>query len=518
MSHGYAIISVYDKTGIVDFARQLETLDIGIIATGATNKVLREAGIESTEVSDYTDCPEMIDGRVKTLHPKIHAGILHTACQAHMDEIDAMDIPSIDLVVSNLYPFRHARKIEDVTDDEMIEMIDIGGPTLIRAAAKNFSRVGVVCDPSDYDAVIRELMLTGGNLSMTTRRNLAAKAFKKVALYDYSIYDYFNKSTDNIPFDDDEFLMAFEKVSDLKYGENPHQQAALYRRLDEKQLFPDYVEFLGSKDVGFCNYLDAEGALSVMCEFERDRPFAVIVKHANPIGAAYGDTELEAFERARGVDEMSAFGGIIAINGRVNIELAKKIKEVLFHILMADDYDPDALELLTKNKNRIVMKLHPAWREAEQMDSEIKLLRTATLIQEWDALFTPMDEWNIVTDNEPEQSIKDDLWLAWRVCKHIKSNAVLLAKNGQTIGTGAGQMSRIDSFKIAVDKAGDNVKGSVVASDAFFPFEDSVELAHEAGIVAIIQPGGSIRDKHIIAKCNELGIAMVFTGNRHFRH
>jgi phosphoribosylaminoimidazolecarboxamide formyltransferase/IMP cyclohydrolase len=518
MATRFALISVYDKTGIVEFARRLSQLDFGIIATGTTHKTLTEGGVNAVEVSEYTGSPEMFGGRVKTLHPKIHAGILHKQSVEHLEELSSYEIPSIDLVVCNLYPFRDARKKPDAEEDDIIEMIDIGGPTLIRAAAKTHHRVGVVCDPSDYDDILKELTITGGILSDSTRHYLAAKAFKLIALYDYCIYDYFNKSEDRNIFIDDEFLLGFEKVADLKYGENPHQLANLYRRIDERQVFPDYVDILSGSEIGFCNYLDCEGVLSIMCEFNEDKPFAVVVKHANPIGAAFGETPMDAFKRARGVDEMSAFGGIIGITGKVDMNLAKTIKEIMFSIIMASDYDVDALELLSKRKSRIIIKLKPNWRDAEQTEREIKILRTSVLVQDWDALFTPLSEWKIVTKRVPTPKEEDDLWLAWRVCKHVKSNAILLAKDGQTIGTGAGQQSRIDSFKIAIEKAGENAKGAIAASDAFFPFEDNVELAHSAGISAIIQPGGSIRDKQIIEKCDELGIAMVFTGRRHFRH
>lgn len=518
MSSRFALISVYDKTGIVDFARHLEQLDFGIIATGTTHKALQEGGIDSIEVSEYTGFPELFEGRVKTLHPKIHAGILHKDDPAHYEELASLDIPSIDIVVCNLYPFRNARKKAGVSDDELIEMIDIGGPTLVRAAAKNHDRVIVLCDPSDYDSVIKELSELDGKVSDATRRNLAAKVFRKMALYDFCIYDYFNQSLNHNPFDDDEFLVGFERVETLKYGENPHQGGNLYRRLDEKQLFPDYVTILCGTQIGYCNYLDADGALNIMREFEAGKPFAVVVKHSNPIGAARADNELDAFKHARGVDEMSAFGGIIGINGKVNIELAQTIKEVMFHMIMADDYDEDALKLLSKKKSRIVIKLAKGWRDAGKLPKEIKVLRSGILMQEWDDLFTPVDQWQIVTKREPSADERRDLWLAWRVVKHVKSNAILLAKDHRTIGTGAGQMSRIDSFNIAIQKAGDNVQGSVAASDAFLPFEDNVEMAHKAGITAIIQPGGSIRDKHVIAKCDELGLTMVFTGKRHFRH
>ncbi|MFH1514260.1 MAG: bifunctional phosphoribosylaminoimidazolecarboxamide formyltransferase/IMP cyclohydrolase, partial [bacterium] len=398
------------------------------------------------------------------------------------------------------------------------EMIDIGGPTLLRAAAKNFDRVGVICDPSDYDTVIKELTMLGGKLSENTRRDFAAKVFKRIALYDYSISDFFDKSIAHNSYIDKEFLQAFERVETLKYGENPHQTGELYRCLDEEQLFPDYAKILSGSQIGYCNYLDANGALNIMREFEADIPFAIVVKHSNPIGAAQADTEHNAFKFARGVDEMSAFGGIIGINGKVNLDLAKTIKEIMFHMIMADDYDDDALKLLSKKKSRILIKLLNGWRQVKLPPKEIKVLRSGILLQEWDEIFTPIEEWDVVTERKPSEQERQDLWLAWRVVKHVKSNAILLAKNRRTIGTGAGQMSRVDSLKIAIEKAGENVKGSVAASDAFFPFEDNIEIAHKAGITAIIQPGGSIRDKHVIAKCNELGISMVFTGKRHFLH
>lgn len=518
MSAKFALISVYDKTGIVELARHLEQLDFGIIATGTTHKTLMDGGIDSTEVSEYTEFPELFDGRVKTLHPKIHAGILHKDDPDHYEELASLEIPSIDIVICNLYPFRDARKKPGITDDEMIEMIDIGGPTLIRSAAKNHDRVIVICDPSDYNPIIKELTELSGKVSDKTRRNLAAKVFRKIALYDFSIYDYFNQSLNHNPFDDDEFLVGYERIETLKYGENPHQDGNLFRRLDEKQLFPDYAKILSGSQIGYCNYLDANGALNIMREFEAGNPFAVVVKHSNPIGAARADNELDAFKHARGVDEMSAFGGIIGINGKVNIELAQTIKEVMFHMIMADDYDDDALALLSKKKSRIVIKLAKGWRDAGLPPKEIKMLRSGILMQEWDELFTPVEQWQEVTKRKPSEDERRDLWLAWRVVKHVKSNAILLAKDHRAIGTGAGQMSRIDSFNIAIEKAGDNVQGSIAASDAFLPFEDNVEIAHKAGITAIIQPGGSIRDKHVIAKCDELGMAMVFTGKRHFRH
>ena len=518
MASRFAIFSVYDKSGIVEFARFLTRLDYGIIATGATHQYLKNNGVDSIEVSDYTGSPELFEGRVKTLHPKIHAGILAKDCVEHMEELARLDIPTIDIVVCNVYPFREARMKEDITDEELIEMIDIGGPTMVRAAAKNFARVAVVCDPNDYPDLMREMEMLEGKLSEKTRHELAAKAFRKIALYDFSIFEYFYSSIGREVTDDEAFLTGYEKIEPLKYGENPHQSGYLYRMLDRKQIFPDYVEVLGGGQIGFCNYLDADSAVNIMNEFPPSKPFSVVIKHSNPTGAAFGATPLDAFKRARGVDEMSAFGGIIGINGNVNLELAQTIKEIMFQLLIAEDYEKDAIALLTKKKSRIILKLKNNWRNMRIYPKEIKTLRSAILVQEWDDAFSPVSEWTIVTKRKPSREEEEDLFFAWRLVKHVKSNAILLAKGGQSIGTGAGQMSRIDSFKIAIEKAGDNVKGSVAASDAFFPFEDNVELAHKHGITALIQPGGSVRDEQVIKTCDELGLAMVFTGRRHFRH
>ena len=518
MASKFAIISVYDKTGIVELGAFLEKMDFGIIATGTTYKTLREGGVNAIEVSEYTGFPEMFEGRVKTLHPKIHAGILAKSCQEHMDELAEMEISSIDIVVCNMYPFREARKREGITDEELIEMIDIGGPTLARAAAKNHERVVAVCDPDDYGWIMKEMEALEGKISRSSRHQLASKAFRKIALYDFCISEYFQESSGMDATEKGAFLAAYEKVEALKYGENPQQEGFLYRRLDKPQIFPDMVETLGGGPPGFCNYLDMDAAIGIMREFMPEKPFAVVIKHANPIGASFGETALEAFKRARGVDEMSAFGGIIGITGKVDIELANAIKEIMFSVLVAEAYDPDAVELLRKRKNRILMKLKSGWRNVDPPPREIKMLRTAILIQDWDEAFLPMDAYTVASKRKPTPQESEDLYFAWRVVKHVKSNAILLAKGGQTIGTGAGQMSRIDSFRIAIEKAGENTKGAVAASDAFFPFEDNIEVAHKAGITALIQPGGSLRDKEVIQKCDEFGMAMVITGKRHFRH
>ncbi|MBI5453850.1 MAG: bifunctional phosphoribosylaminoimidazolecarboxamide formyltransferase/IMP cyclohydrolase [Deltaproteobacteria bacterium] len=516
-----AIISVTDKTGIVEFAKELASSGVEIISTGGTAELMKNAGISVIPISSYTGFPEMLDGRLKTLHPKIHGGILGIReNQTHRQEMEANGILPIDMVVVNLYAFENTIA-KGCTLEDAIENIDIGGPTMIRAAAKNHNDVAVVVDPADYVSIIEEMKEKKGTLSRQTRFNLARKVFQLTARYDAAISNYLGSIPDMPEIEDkkkfpDTFTVQYEKVQDLRYGENPHQAAAFYRTRAKGGL-GDAKKHQG-KELSYNNILDLNAALHLVCEFHD--PAAVIVKHNNPCGTAVSkDGILAAYERAYACDKTSAFGGIVGFNRKVTKEMAEVLNRIFLEAVVAPAFDKEALDVFGAKKNLRVLESGGMKAENCPSDFDIKRVCGGVLLQTLDK--ESAADLKTVTKRGPNDKELEDLLFAWSVCKHVKSNAIILARDGRTVGIGAGQMSRIDSTRIAVIKARDaglDVRGSVLASDAFFPFRDNVDMAAEHGITAIIQPGGSIKDEEVIKAADEHGIAMVFTGIRHFRH
>jgi len=516
-----ALISVSDKTGVVDFARGLRNLGVELLSTGGTAAAIREAGLDVTDVSEFTGAPEILDGRVKTLHPRLHAALLAKRDDpSHMATLEAEGIQPIDLVCVNLYPFQRVVAKRDVTEAEAIENIDIGGPTMVRAAAKNHRFVAVVVRPESYDAVLAELEASGGTISEETRHWLANEAFAEVAYYDAAISRWFALRYEAFPQD---WVFAYEKFLDLSYGENPHQKAALYTEVGARSHVLSRISKLHGKALSFNNVLDLDSATKLLAEF--DEPAAVIVKHNNPCGVAIADDLAEAYERALACDPVSAYGGVIALNRPVTKALAERLHENFIEVLVAPEFEEGALDVLTR-KESIRILHNTEQREPEPRERDIKRVRGGLLIQTPDLIEEDRDSMEVVTKELPTDEQWRDLLFAWKVCKHVRSNAIVFAKDGATVGIGAGQMSRVDSSRIAVMKARDAfgeradevLRGSVVASDAFFPFPDGPLAALDAGATAVIQPGGAKRDAEVIAACDERGAAMVFTGRRHFRH
>ncbi|HJV45440.1 MAG TPA: bifunctional phosphoribosylaminoimidazolecarboxamide formyltransferase/IMP cyclohydrolase [Bacillota bacterium] len=507
-----ALISVSDKTGIVEFSRELEKLGFEIVSTGGTFKLLKEQGIKVIGISDVTGFPEIMDGRVKTLHPNIHGGLLAVRDkEEHMTALRDLSIQPIDMVVVNLYPFKETISKEDVAFEEAIENIDIGGPSMLRSAAKNHAFVTVVVDAKDYDLVLEELK--GGDVSQQTRRSLAAKVFRHTAAYDTLIADYLTKQVgEEWP---DQYTVTFEKVQDLRYGENPHQGAAFYRNPMISQGTLSAAEQLNGKELSYNNINDADAALALLKEFTK--PAVIAVKHTNPCGVGTGETILEAYKLAYEADPVSIFGGIIAANRPIDKASALLMKELFLEIIMAPDFEPDALEVLKEKKNLRLLKLGNLVT-GDRAALRLRSVQGGLLVQEDDVLQVKEEDLKVVTDRTPTPEEMEQLLFGWKVVKHVKSNAIILAKDGRTVGVGAGQMNRVGSAKIAIEQAGEKSVGSILASDAFFPMSDTVEAAAKAGITAIIQPGGSIRDKDSIEEANKHGIAMVFTGVRHFKH
>ncbi len=513
-----ALISVSDKTGILEFAQTLANSGIEILSTGGTAKLLADNNVAVTEVSDYTGFPEMMDGRVKTLHPKIHGGIL--ARRGTDDAVmEAHDIPPIDLIVVNLYPFEATIAKEDCTLEDAIENIDIGGPTMVRASAKNHAHVTIVVDPSDYDLITNELATNDGAVSVATRFRLATKAFEHTAKYDGMIANYLGMIVEN---DKPEgfastFNVQYRKAQTMRYGENPHQEAAFYIAENQTEASVATAKQLQGKELSYNNIGDTDAALECVKQFE-DEATCVIVKHANPCGVATGNTILEAYDRAFQTDPESAFGGIIAFNQSLDAETAQKIVDRQFvEVIIAPSVDADASEIIQTKKN--VRLLECGAFSAAQARLDYKKVNGGLLVQGADLEL--YNELEVVTERAPTEAEMQDLLFAWKIAKFVKSNAIVYAKDKMTIGVGAGQMSRINSARIAGIKAEHaklEVKGSVMASDAFFPFSDGIEAAADAGIAAVIQPGGSIRDNEVIEAANKAGMAMVFTKMRHFRH
>ncbi len=510
---GRALLSVSDKTGISDFARGLVELGIEIVSTGGTAAALQEAGIEVRSITDLTGFPEIMDGRVKTLHPKLYAALLARRDDpAHVRAAEEQDVEWVDLVCVNLYPFEATASRRGAAEPDVIEDIDIGGPTMIRAAAKNRDFAAPVVSPASYDAILAELRESSGRLSAATRRNLAAEAFAYTARYDTAIARWFAESDDDFP---PLLLRAYEKVVDLPYGENPHQRAAYYAQVGTRMHVLSQVQQLGGKPLSFNNLLDLSSARSLVGEFQL--PACVIVKHNNPCGCAVADEAGDAYARAFAGDPMSAFGGVIALNRPVDRALAEAISGQFVEVLFAPGYDDDALDVLAAKPNLRILADEER-RGLSLVEQELKPVVGGVLVQDRDQGLEDRGEMQVVTERRPSEAEWGDLLFAWKVCKHVRSNAIVLARDGATLGIGAGQMSRVDSVRLAVEKAQAPLAGSVLASDAFFPFSDGPQLAIDAGARAIIQPGGSKRDDEVVAAADEAGIAMVFTARRHFRH
>jgi phosphoribosylaminoimidazolecarboxamide formyltransferase/IMP cyclohydrolase len=514
-----ALISVSDKTGLTELARGLARFQVRILSTGGTARLLAQAGLPVTAVEEYTGFPEMLDGRVKTLHPKIHAGILaRRDVGEHMKALAEAGIAPIDLVVVNLYPFSGTVTRPGCTLEEAIENIDIGGPSMVRGAAKNFHHVAVVTDPADYPAILAEMESSGGALSLETRYRLARKAFSHTAAYDAAISNYLTATHLDGTRDDfpGQLNLCVEKVQDLRYGENPHQRAAFYRELRVPEgALAGYRQVQG-KELSYNNIADSDAAWECVKTF--DEPACVIIKHANPCGVAVAATPTEAYARAFATDPTSAFGGIIAFNRTIDRATAEAVSQQFVEVVIAPAAEPDALEVL-RAKSGVRVLLVPPGGGHDALD--VKRVGGGLLVQSPDVLNVTAAQLKTVTRRQPTEQQLKDLLFAWRVAKFVKSNAIVFAGNGRTLGVGAGQMSRVDSARIAAIKAqnaGLSLVGSVVASDAFFPFRDGVDVVADAGASAIIQPGGSLRDEEVIAAADERGLAMVFTGVRHFRH
>ena len=502
-----ALISVSDKTNIVEFAKGLEKHGFEIISTGGTFTYLKNNGVACISIEDVTHFPEILEGRVKTLHPKIHGGLLSKrGNELHNKHVAENNIEYIDLVCVNLYPFEATVKKEGVSEEEIIENIDIGGPSMLRSAAKNFNDVTVVTDIRDYDRILNEL--ENGGITLATRRSLAIKVFNTTASYDAAIANYFNKADNLIP---EKLTLSYTLEDTLRYGENPHQKAYHYVQDNNGSYALQNAVQLHGKEMSYNNIQDASAALDILAEF--DEIACVAVKHMNPCGVAIGKDVFEAYSRAYDADPVSIFGGIVAVNGVVDKATAEKMHSIFLEIILAVDYDDEALEILTKKKNLRIYKLGDKNNNHEQ---QIKSVRGGILVQDFNSELA--ESYEVVTDKQPTKEQMSDLEFGLKVVKHVKSNAIVVVKNGQTLGIGAGQMNRVGSCKIALEQAGALADGAVLASDAFFPMRDSADLAAEYNIAAIVQPGGSIRDQESIDACNEKGVAMLFSKIRHFKH
>jgi phosphoribosylaminoimidazolecarboxamide formyltransferase/IMP cyclohydrolase len=513
-----ALLSVSDKTGLVDFARGLLELEGEIVSTGGTARELTGAGVPVRTIEEFTGFPEMMDGRVKTLHPRLYAGLLALRDrEEHLLAAAEHGIEPVDLVCVNLYPFEQTVARGDADAAEVVENIDIGGPTMIRAAAKNHPFAAVVVDPADYPAVLAELRSTGGLLSPATREQLAAAAFALTARYDAAISTWFALRTHGEDFPP-HWREAYEKVCDLRYGENPHQRAAFYARVGSPTHLLQGVKQVHGKELSFNNLLDLSSARELVEELRE--PACAIVKHNNPCGCAIGASGREAYERAFACDPQSAYGGVIAVNRPVDCPFAQALAKQFIEVLLAPGFDAAALEVLTEKKNVRLLEL--AQWPPTTLEVEAKPVMGGQLVQTHDVVAETREQMRTVSAREPSEQEWRDMLFAWVVCRHVRSNAIVIAAEGATIGIGAGQMSRVDAVRIAVEKAQaaqpELLAGAVLASDAFFPFADGPQLAIDAGVSAIIQPGGSVRDEEVIAAANEAGIAMIATGVRHFRH
>jgi phosphoribosylaminoimidazolecarboxamide formyltransferase/IMP cyclohydrolase len=531
-----ALISVSDKTGIVEFARALKGFGVEIISTGGTANTLRDAGLAVRDVAEVTGFPEMMDGRIKTLHPRIHGALLALPDNpAHMSAMSQHGIEPIDMVVINLYPFQETIARSDVTLEEAIEQIDIGGPAMIRSAAKNFNRVAIVVSAEDYEWIVDELTRQNGALSLDTREDLASSAFVLTSAYDSAISEFFHgrqaqmfvrekyEAAKDRPVADraeskglpEVIHQLITKIADLRYGENPHQAAAIYDIGEEGGVTSAAI--LSGKEMSFNNYVDADAAWQLVCDF--DQTACAIIKHTNPSGVAMGATVEEAYRRALTTDPTSAFGGIVAFNREIDEPAARAVGEIFTEVVIGPGYTEAALDVLRARKNLRILRANAPTRESGTgLNYDYKRISGGMLLQTRDTRIVTRDELRLVTDRAPTAEEIADLLFAWTVCKHTKSNAIVYAREGQTVGVGAGQMSRVDSVKIGAMRAHLSLRGSVLASDAFFPFRDGIDEAAKHGISAIIQPGGSVRDEEVIGAANEHGLVMVFTGVRHFKH
>ena len=517
-----ALVSVYYKDGIVEFCRGLQELEIEILSSGGTARLLGENGILATSVADYTGSQEMLGGRVKTLHPRIHGGILAVRSNAdHMEDLKRAGIGTIDLVVVNLYPFENTAAIEGIGLSDVVEMIDIGGPAMLRAAAKNFAHVGVVVRHEDYSGVLEELG-RGGSLSWQTRHRLSTEAFRHTAAYDHAVCTYLgrigsdgNRTEDGASEFPAKLQVDLIKTQDLRYGENPHQRAAFYREPLTPASFAGRASQLQGKPLSFNNILDFDAALGLAVDFPESA--CVIVKHGNPCGAALGAEPLLAFTRALECDPMSAFGGVIAFNRRVDGRAATRVAEQFYEGVIAPGFDAEARSILARKKKLRLLEIGST-EELCRDGFDLRRVGGGYLVQDWDRIEENVRESRPVTRRSPTEEEWRAMEFAWTVVKHVKSNAIVYAREGRTIGVGAGQMSRVDSVRLGIEKAATAMSGAVMASDAFFPFRDGLDTAAASGVTAVIQPGGSIRDEEVIAAADEHDMAMVMTGRRHFRH
>ena len=517
-----ALISVSDKTGLVEFAKELAAMNVSILSTGGTAELLKKNDIAVTEVADYTGFPEMMDGRVKTLHPKVHGGILaRRDISSHMDAIGKHGINTIDMVVVNLYPFQQTVAKEDCTLEDAIENIDIGGPAMLRSAAKNYRDVAVVCDPADYDGIIAEMKKNDGNLTTDTRFELSKKTFSHTAQYDGAIANYMSslkadKKHQNRKAYPEILNLQFEKVQDMRYGENPHQSAAFYREKDiEPGTLASYRQLQG-KELSYNNISDADAAWECVKNF--DEPACVIIKHANPCGVAVGRDLLDAYQKALQTDPEAAFGGIIAFNGELDAHTSEEVSKLFVEVLIAPSFTEEAKSIFNRKKNLRLLEINLG-KNVNAFD--MKRVGGGLLVQSPDIVDVISTDLKVVTRQQPTPQQMSDMLFASKVVKFVKSNAIVFCGNGMALGIGAGQMSRVDAARTATMKAenaGLSLKGSVVASDAFIPFRDGLDIVANAGATAVIQPGGSVRDPEVIAAADEHGIAMVFTSIRHFRH
>lgn len=506
-----ALLSVSDKTGLVPFAQKLHNAGVQLIASGGTARQIADAGLPVTPVEDLTGFPEILGGRVKTLHPAIHGGILARRTDAHLSELSQHGLAPIDLVVVNLYPFQQTVAAPGVSLAEAVEQIDIGGVALLRAAAKNFESVAVVCEPADYESVATAI--AHGGLTPDTRQQLALKAFRHTAAYDTAISGYLaeqataSQSQETLPPQMD---LRLERVQVMRYGENPHQQGALYRFAGDAPGF----EQLHGKEMSYNNWLDLDGSWQAAQEF--DAPTVAIIKHSNPCGLASADSLAEAYDKALASDPVSAFGSIISVNRRLDAETAERMSKLFVEIVAAPEFDAEALALLRRKKNLRILR----GTGAASRGLSVRSVYGGALVQELDTSRDDLNpaNWQIVSAAQPSPAQLADLAFAWQVCRHVKSNAIVYVQERATVGVGAGQMSRVDSVMLAGHKAGEKAQGAVMASDAFFPFPDGIEAAAAHGIAAVVQPGGSIRDEEVIAAVDRLGLVMALTGTRHFRH
>jgi phosphoribosylaminoimidazolecarboxamide formyltransferase/IMP cyclohydrolase len=512
-----ALISVSDKSGVVEFAGELSALGVEILSTGGTAKALRDAGVAVIEVSDYTGFPEMLDGRLKTLHPKIHGGLLSRRNSAQdMEDIKKHGIGTIDLVVVNLYPFEKTVSNPDVAFETAIENIDIGGPTMLRAASKNFGDVAVVVDPADYAMIIEE-MKKSGDVPKDKKLCLAAKVFEHTSRYDTLIADYLRSVTEKEPSFPDYLTTSLQKISTLRYGENPQQKAAIYKEKSPGLSLPD-AKVLQGKEMSFNNYLDTHAALMLVTEFRQ--PACAIIKHNNPCGVGLGAGAAEAYSKAFKTDQESAFGGVVAFTTAVDAEAAELMSHVFLEVIVAPSFTPEALAIFAKKHNVRLLELPDIANPSKNRPGswEMKRIAGGLLVQEWDHSAEDIMSIEAVTKRRPTKEEREALAFSWTVCKHVKSNAIVYAMKDRTLGIGIGQTKRVFSAQIGAQNACEDLKGSVAASDGFFPFRDGVDALHKVGVTAVVQPGGSIRDKEVIEACDEFDMAMLLAGNRHFRH